>query len=258
MDYPLELKKANRLELARVFRSHKRVDCSIDCVIEGQMGAAFVDDPRAPSVYRITIGPFWYFAGEARSPSGVEMLKNFPPYNLLMPSSPGWAELARELFGERLKTNNRYSFSTAELSTSHLEALLERSEHRERLVPIDAQLAARLPSSSSPYFELDAFDSAEDFAQRGLGFAAMAGEEVMGVAYSSLVFSRGLEVSIFVDEKYRRQGVATALGAKLALEALRRGLRPNWDAANPESCRLAEKLGYILTESYEAYFCIPA
>jgi hypothetical protein len=88
MDYELELTKANRLKLARAFRNNKRVDFSIDCAIEGQLGKAFVDDLDHPAAYRITIGPFWYFAGDAHSPWGVEMLKNFPAYNLFMPSPP--------------------------------------------------------------------------------------------------------------------------------------------------------------------------
>lgn len=258
MDYPLELDKANRIKLAQVFRSQKRVDCSIDCVIEGQMGSAFVDDLNAPQAYRITIGPFWYFGGEAGSPGGAEMMKNFPPYNLLMPSAPGWVELAREIFTERLQPFDRYSFSTEALSPAHLESVIQQSEHRERLVPIGEELAARLSASPDAYFDIEPFDSPHDFALRGLGFAALAGDKVMGVAYSSLVNSRGIEVSLFVDEPFRRQGVATALGAKLTLASLQRGLRPNWDAANPESCRLAQKLGYLHTDTYESYFYRPA
>lgn len=76
----------------------------------------------------------------------------------------------------------------------------------------------------------------------------------MGVAYSSLVCSQGIEVSIYVEEAYRRQGVATALGSRLLLECLTYNLRPNWDAANPESVKLAKKLGYLYLESYDAYY----
>jgi len=41
MSYELELNKANRLKLSQAFRNHKRVDFSIDCVIDGQMGKAY-------------------------------------------------------------------------------------------------------------------------------------------------------------------------------------------------------------------------
>ncbi len=102
------------------------------------------------------------------------------------------------------------------------------------------------------------FDSPADFLARSLGFAALDGERLMGVAYGSLACSRGLEVSLFVDEAYRRQGVATALAGSLLLACLRLGLRPNWDAANPESCALAEKLGYTPAGSYDSYYYRPA
>jgi L-amino acid N-acyltransferase YncA len=87
-----------------------------------------------------------------------------------------------------------------------------------------------------------------------MGFAALDGETMMGVAYSGLVCSRGIEVSIFVEEKYRERGVATALGSRLLVECLRQGMRPNWDAANPESCKLAQKLGFAFVEKYDAYY----
>jgi hypothetical protein len=45
MSCELELNKANRLKLSRIFYNHKRVDFSIDCVIEGQMGNRWIIRP---------------------------------------------------------------------------------------------------------------------------------------------------------------------------------------------------------------------
>ena len=59
MTHELELTKPDRLHLAEAFRQSPRVDYSIDCVIEGQMGRAYVDDPARPTAWRISIGPFW-------------------------------------------------------------------------------------------------------------------------------------------------------------------------------------------------------
>lgn len=254
MTHELELSKTNRLKLARAFRHNKRVDCSIDCAIEGQMGRAYVDSPEQPTAYIITVGPFWYFAGDAHSTGGRGLLENFPAYNLLMPSPTPWLDVAQELFGDRLKPFTRYSFSAANLSREHLSSIFADSSHQQRITPIDVELAERLASMPEGYFEISDFDSARDFVERGIGFAALDGNQVMGVAYSSLVYSAGIEVSLFVDEPYRRRGVATALSARLLLECLRQGLRPNWDAANPESCTIAQKLGYIFTETYDSYY----
>jgi GNAT superfamily N-acetyltransferase len=254
MDYELELTKANRLSLARAFQKNKRVDYAIDCVIEGQMGKAFVDNLAHPTAYRITIGPFWYFAGEARTAGAYQMMKSFPAYSLFMPSPADWLEVAKEIFEQHLQPFTRYSFSSSGLSAQHLEDILNKSPYQERLIPLGVELATQLVQQPESYLDLSDFDSVQDFIERGLSFAIVDHDKVMGVAYSSLVCSHGMEVSIYVEKPYRQQGVATALGSKLVLECLKNNLKPNWDAANPESCKLAMKLGYVFVEAYDAYY----
>lgn len=254
MCYELELTKINRLKLADAFRAVPRVDMSIPCVIEGQMGQAFVDDLAQPSIYHVVIGPFHYFAGSSDTPQAQTMMANFPTYNLLMPSTSGWAELARRQFGDALQTNVRHSFSSDSLSANHLNQLLNKGSFKGEVVAIDAAVAEQLSNVPELHLDLSDFDSAEDFAARGLGFVALMEEQPVGIAYSSLVCSRGIEISIFVTEANRRQGVATALGANLLLACLQCRRHPNWDAANPASVKLATKLGYRSLGTYEAYF----
>jgi hypothetical protein len=50
----------------------------------------------------------------------------------------------------------------------------------------------------------------------------------------SLAWSRGIEVSLFVEETYRRQGVAMASAGQWLLACMWQGMRPNRDAANPK------------------------
>ena len=211
----LPLTPANRLRLAEAFRHNPRVDYSIDCVIEGQMGRARVDDPAAPTAWCITVGPFRYFAGDAHGPGGRALSAELPPFNLLMPSPLEWTVAVKERFGDRLVTFPRYSFDAGTLSEAGLSAVLNASPHRDRVLRADAALLAR-PDN---YIEFEDFDSAEDFLARG---------------------------------------IATAISAALLLECVRRGLRPNWDAANPESCALAGKLGYTPIGTYESYYYPPA
>ena len=77
LEYPLT--KANRIRLARAFKHVPRVDLSIECILEGQMGIAFVDDVQNPIAFKIEIGPFFYFAGDATSSGGHIMLKKCHP-----------------------------------------------------------------------------------------------------------------------------------------------------------------------------------
>ena len=250
----LELTKANRLRLAWAFRDCPRVDLGIDCVIEGQMGRAFADDAVSPVAWMIAAGPFRYFAGDARSPGGQEVVHLLPAYTFLMPSTGGWSAVMGEVYGERLVAYPRYSFAADALSVEHLAGLLRQSRYRDAIRRVDAALAARLSADPDGPADLSLFDSADDFVERGVGFCVLDGDTVAGVACSAGVCSRGIEVSIFVIPRFRRRGMATALAATLAGYCLAEGLEPHWDAANPDSYHLALKLGYRYVGMYEAYY----
>jgi GNAT superfamily N-acetyltransferase len=250
----LRLTKADRIRLAMAFRKNKRVDLSIDCAIEGQMGKAFADNLENPTAFCIQVGPFWYLAGDARSPGGQQMIKDLPAYRLLMPSEEEWIDVAKEIHGERLVPFPRFSFSSENLSLEHLDNLLGDSPHKDVIRRIDRAILTQLTGEPDSVVDITDFDSVEDFLKRGIGFCLMDSESVKAVAYSSLVCSKGIEVSIFVFPEHRRKGMATALSCKLLKWSLEHDMDPHWDAANPESCTLAEKLGYVPTETYEAYF----
>jgi GNAT superfamily N-acetyltransferase len=254
MDYELELSPANRLRIARAFASTPRVDFAIQCVVEGQMGRAFVDDPADPSAYCIQSGIFWYIAGQVGGPWAGQLLRSIPAYDLLMRLPDAWLALAREIYGKHLRSMPRYRLSAAELDAGHLTGLLAGSPFAERVVPLDVDSVARIVDRPEHYLDLSTFDSIDDFVERGFGFAVLDADDVMGVAHSSLVCSQGIEVSVYVEEAHRRKGVATALSCRLVLESLRWKLTPSWDAANPESLKLARKLGYRFVDSYDAHF----
>jgi len=251
LEYPLT--KANRIRLARAFKHVPRVDLSIECILEGQMGIAFVDDVQHPIAFKIEVGPFFYFAGDATSSGGHTMLKKVAPYTLFMPSSPGWIKAAKGMYGERLVGFSRYSFSSEHISAEHLDHLSRISAFKDEVRRMDQEFATKLWGQDH-FVDLSDFDSPVDFVKRGIGFYLQKNSTVVGAVYSSLVCSKGIEVSLFVLEDYRRQGIATILASHLLKWCIANNVDANWDAANPESCKLAEKLGYIQRGEYQAYY----
>ena len=251
--FEVPLTKANRLQVARVFRQVKRVDVSIDCVIEGQMGKAFFDNPDHPTVYQIQTGPFIYLAGDPADAPAQELLRNIPVYTLLMPSGPGWVEAAQAFFGDRLRPIDRYSFSSEPLRIEHLQAACAATPFAGRIERMGDSLVQDLWGQDH-FIDLSDYDLPADFLERGIGYTYSQHGNVVGSAYASLVCSRGIEVSIYIAEDYRRQGLATALASCLLRWCLEHGLEPHWDAANPESLGLASKLGYRFMGSYEAHY----
>ena len=54
-------------------------------------------------------------------------------------------------------------------------------------------------------------------------------------------------------ETERAEKLFEGMGDTLIRACLREGLYPSWDAANPASVRLAEKLGYEFSHTYVCY-----
>lgn len=253
LEYPLT--KSNRIKLARAFKDVSRVDLSIECAIEGQMGNAYVDNLEEPTSFKIELGPFNYFAGDSKNGSASTMLADIPPYTLLMPSSPGWLETARRIYGERLVGIQRYSYSSEQVSSEHLDKLCRQSAFNEHVMQMDRTFA-RKAWEQIPFVDLSNFDSPDDFIDRGVGYYFKKNSKLVGAAYGSMVCSRGIEISLFVKEDYRRQGIAKMLASHLIQWCLEHNAEPHWDAANLESCRLAEKLGYNQIGVYQAYYVV--
>jgi GNAT superfamily N-acetyltransferase len=226
---------------------------SIDCVIEGQMGQARVDNAEFPTVFALEVGSFRYFAGDAASAGAQLLLDTLQPYTFLMPSAPGWAEAVQERYPARLIGIERFRFASEPLTIEHLHRLIIHSELRQDIKAMEVDFARRLWKQDH-FVDLSDYDSPEDFVKRGVGYYLERDGQVMGAAYASLVCSRGIEVSLFVEEAFRRRGIATVLASHLLQWCLERRLHPNWDAANLMSCGLAEKLGYRPLGRYRAYY----
>lgn len=135
------------------------------------------------------------------------MVRDLPSDALLMPSPPQWIELAKTIHGSRLVEFDRYSLSSERLSPAHLKGLLGQSPFRNDIRRMETLLAAQSLNNPGSFVDLSAFDSAEDFAERGVGFCLLKDDTPIGAAFSSLVCSWGIEVGIFVEDRYRRRGV---------------------------------------------------
>lgn len=248
---PYPLTRANRLRLARAFARVPRVDISIECAVEDQMGRAFVDSTPDPQVFMIEQDQFFcYLAGDLSTQSRGDCLGRIPGNRFLMAGTDGWEAAVQGTFGDRARPIRRFSFSAEALSADQLQRLAAGNPHTASVRRVDVDLASR----PTPYLALGAFESADDFVERGIGFCLVRDGQVLGGAYSSLVSSGAIEVSIVVDPKHQRQGIATALAAQLLLWCLEHHLAPHCDAANDASCGLAEKLGYGRAGEYTAYY----
>jgi hypothetical protein len=163
-EYPVT--KTNRINLACAFRHVPRVDISIECVLEDQMGMAFVDKPETPSAFMIKIGPFHYCAGDVTSTGKREVVKSIQPYNLFMSALPGWAEAFKDIYGERFFEIKRYMLSSENISVEHLRYLCQESKFVNDVKRMDVTLLKCIKGKDH-FIDISDFDSPEDFVKRG-------------------------------------------------------------------------------------------
>lgn len=94
-----------------------------------------------------------------------------------------------------------------------------------------------------------------DYAAHGLGVLLLEqGRPVAGTS-SYTVYPGGIEVQVQTREGCEGRGLATMAAAQLILAAHEKGLRVSWDAANPASARIAEKLGFVSAGAYTVFVC---
>lgn len=95
----------------------------------------------------------------------------------------------------------------------------------------------------------------QDFIHNAIGFVAIKNNEIIGCCYSAAIGLGKAEIDIFVDEKYRNEGLGYYLGTAFIDECLKRGLNPSWDcySNNLSSLNLAKKLGFKENLRYNFY-----
>ncbi len=224
--------------------------------LEGVMGHLYSTSAENPKSAAAALGDFCFLAGTPDR----ELLSDQPDRCakdtvILVPQTPEWGCLIEEHYQEKAVKIQRYAI---------------KKEPRI----FDPAALRRLATSLPPEYSLRRIDEPlfhycqendwcadfvfnyKNYAQyRKLGLGVMAfykGEAVAGASsYSS--YHGGIEIQIDTRETYRRRGLAAACGAKLILACTERGLYPSWDAANPASVALAEKLGYHFDRAYTAY-----
>lgn len=221
--------------------------CLQDC-----MGVAFADDLKEPLSAQIVTGPFCYFAGKVN----YDLIHNNLNYSFdMVPQNRQWEEAIEFAYGNKVKRRMRFATKKDKdaFDISTLQKMVSMIPAPYQLRAIDHSLYEQVMVSDWASDLCENFESVDDFQKNGLGFVVLKGDEIVSGASSYTFYKDGIEVEVDTREDERRKGLALACGAKLILECLNRELYPSWDAHNPGSLALAEKLGYHFDKEYPTY-----
>ena len=222
----------------------------ITSCLEGAMGGIFADDDKTPTAVCARLGDFAFFAGQPQA--GLLELAAKEGAGILVPKDVRWERMIEECLSGARRVRR---FATKKDTAFDEERLIKMAQPPEgfRICDIDEELFARCAKEAWSADLVLQFSGYEQYAEHGMGVAAMHGDEIVCGASSYSFYSRGIEIEIDTKIEYRRRGLAQSCAAALILKCLERGLYPSWDAQNASSLALAEKLGYRFSHDYAAY-----
>lgn len=214
--------------------------------LQGCMGAAETAGGKNPVSARIELADFAFFAGRPD-----EGLVKSASAAILTPRTEEWAALIERTLGSDARRATRYAIkkSPGVFDPARLRAMtVLPPEYELRLFDAEVYRLAMAESWSRDFCAQ--FSDGDDYVRRGVGAAVLREGKLASGASAYSVWLGGAEIEIDTLPEFRRRGLASACGAAMILECLRRGLYPSWDAHDLRSVALAEKLGYSMDKAY--------
>ncbi|MFR2214912.1 MAG: GNAT family N-acetyltransferase [Ruminococcus sp.] len=241
-------------------------DSVVWSALQGVMGKIYVDSLEKPESGVVMLGDFCFLSGKPESEIISGALTNSASEEvILVPQNDDWAQMIVECYGEKAEKAIRYAIKKEpgifDLKQLQKVAQSLPGEYEMRLIDQELFEICRDTQWSK---DLTAnYESYSQYKEYGLGVCILTGGEVVAGISSYSGYGRrsdenlgchgGIEIEVVTREDYRRKGLAYIGAAQLLLECDKRGLYPNWDAANKMSVGLAEKLGYHFSHEYVVY-----
>ena len=218
--------------------------------LQGHMGYAISDNDENPSAAQIVVGDVCFFAGV---PNDLLIKQAAAP--IIVSQNEKWNSQIEFIWGERVKKAERYAIKKEPgiFNTDKLVKYTESLESAYTLRMIDEKIYECVMKEDWSKDLCSQFEDYNDYHNRGIGVVALYQGTPVSGASSYVVYNGGIEIEIDTKPEFRRKGLATACGAKLILECLKKGLYPSWDAYDLRSVSLAEKLGYHMDHPYTVY-----
>ena len=235
-------------------------DTSVFSCLQGVLGDIYTDREDDPQSAMAIINVFSFFGGKPNAELSRFRPKDYKSdFVFAVPMNAEWEHMLAKEWGHCAEKITRYAIKKEGnvFDAEQLTAFAENVPDGCVLLLIDEPLYHLCLQQEWSKDFVATYPDYETFAKIGLGVVAVRNGEIIAGASSFSSYDKGIEIEIATREDYRRQGLATACGARLILECLQRNLYPSWDAANKMSVGLSEKLGYHFSHEYTAYKICP-
>lgn len=214
------------------------------------MGRVYVTDPEQPKSALAFIGCFAFYGGE---PDRELVMHRPAGFVIMTPQNEVWAELIEEC-RPSAKMTVRYAIrKDTRFDAAMLKRMADAIPKDYELRKIDAEIYDQCLQDPVTRDFVSSFESKEAYLRLGRGMVLMKNGRIVSGASSYSRYREGIEIEVDTVPEERKRGLATIVCAALILNCLEEGLYPSWDAQNPASVQLAEKLGYEFDHEYKVY-----
>ncbi|MBZ2406488.1 GNAT family N-acetyltransferase [Liquorilactobacillus hordei] len=224
--------------------------------LQGVMGHLYADSIENPQSAMAILGDFCFLAGVPN-----QELVSFKPewcmqdFIIMSASSNEWFKVIEAVYGKRCTKVSRYAIKKEPniFDERKLQVFAEDIPDKIELTMIDKQIFNYCLQNDWSRDFVSLYKNYEEYEKLGIGVVALSDNLPVAGASSYSCYKDGIEIEIDTKIEFRRRGLATACAAKLILECKKKNLYPSWDAHNPWSVGLAQKLGYHFDKEYQVY-----
>ncbi|WP_124097910.1 GNAT family N-acetyltransferase [Ruminococcus sp. Marseille-P6503] len=232
-------------------------DSMIISYSEGIIGKGYCDDLGDLTWAAVFTGDFCFLAGKPQQSKELAGLINGGGKELIIiPQTAGWLEPLVQC-GCKIRPAERYhtKLPAKGFNLEKLEKLTSeiRKIKGASLVKIGEKEYNELRECLWENSFVSNFKDYGDYSRHGFGYIIFIDGEIASGASTFGYYSKGVELQIATNPKYRRMGLAAICAAQFIIECVRRDIRPHWDAANKISVKIAEKIGFEYDGGYHAF-----
>jgi hypothetical protein len=209
----------------------------------------YVNRLNHPNLIMMHVPPAFIFAGSPDDNEIEDILRIMNKGAWIVSPNVTFDQWLEKIYGSCMQSHPRILFDEGSLDVNHLKRYIKPLPKELSIVPIEEK---HLVNGMIKEEIINRFFINTSLMTHGFGFALVNEEDVVhGFALTNypLASTHEIEVSYRVGyesfQKYRNQGIGTTLVCTFLIEAIQRGYKPIWDAANEVSAHIARKLGYI-------------
>lgn len=220
---------------------------------EGLMGTAYADNELTPKCCGIHLGEYLYIDGNSDCTDFLKEIFEYSTKNNLtiITLNNNIQDFAKSLYGDNCVFTTRYQMSTdIHADKNHLLNNIKNLSKDYQLVKIDKELYNQCLKNDWLEYFCKSFKDYNDFSQNAFGYVITKNGKIVSGTSAYSYYSKGYEIIIATSPDYRRQGLALISASAFILDCLDKGKIPHWDAANPRSLALSQKLGYTPLREY--------